>query len=216
MTEPASASTLVVSRHGETVWHAENRYAGSSDVDLTAVGLHQAELLARWAGRVRPDALYSSPVRRALETAAPAAGVLGIEAVVLHDLREVHFGIAEGRTFGEIRDSEPDVAERFTDDPVDGHFPDAEPPAAAAARGRAVLHRIAGAHPGGTVLVVAHNTFFRLTLCSLLGIPLARYRKVMPRLDTGTLTSLSITADPESGAALLSFNVPLEAALVRS
>jgi probable phosphoglycerate mutase len=212
----AAHATIVVARHGQTVWHAENRYAGSSDVDLTPAGVQQAELLAEWAGQVRPDALYSSPIRRALETAAPVARVLGIQPTVLDDLREVHFGIAEGRTIGEIGDSEPDVAHRFIMDPVGGQFPDAEPPAEAAARGRSALHRIAAIHPDGMVLVVAHNTFFRLTLCSLLGIPLRRYRRVMPQLNTGTLTTLSVSADPDSGAALLSFNVPLEAALVRS
>lgn len=215
MTSPAP-TTIVVSRHGETVWHAENRYAGSSDVDLTPGGKQQAELLSRWAQQARPDALYSSPIRRALETAAPVAAALSMAVVVVDDLREVHFGIAEGRTIGEIRSSRPDIADRFTEDPVAGQFPEAEPPAAAAARGRAALHRIAAHHPGQTVLVVAHNTFFRLTLCSLLGIPLDRYRRVMPRLNTGTLTTLALTGDPAAGAALLSFNVPLEAALVRS
>ncbi|WP_029136620.1 histidine phosphatase family protein [Nakamurella lactea] len=207
MTAP---TTVIVSRHGQTVWHAENRYAGSSDVDLTPTGRRQAEQLAEWAGRVEPQALYVSPIRRARETAAPVAAALGIEPIVLDDLREVHFGVMEGRTMAEMRSAAPDLVARFVDDPVGGHFPEAEPPTAAAERGRAVFHRIAAAQPGATVLVVAHNTFFRLTLCALLGIPLGSYRRVLPRLDNGTLTTLSLTGDPDSGAALLSFNVPLD------
>lgn len=212
MTAPLPA-TLVLSRHGQTVWHAENRYAGSSDVDLTPVGRQQAQLLADWAAQARPDALYSSPISRALQTAAPVAAVLGIEPVVVDDLREIHFGVAEGRTMAEIRSTAPDVAARFAADPVAGAFPDGEPPAAAAARGRAALHWIAAAHPGRTVLVVAHNTLVRLTLCSLLGIPLPHYRRVLPRLDNATLTTVSMTGEPGDGAALLSFNVPLSSSL---
>ncbi|MTD17458.1 histidine phosphatase family protein [Nakamurella sp. YIM 132087] len=200
------STELILSRHGRTVWHAENRYAGSSDVDLDDVGRRQAEQLATWAAAHRPDAFYCSPVRRARETAAPVAAALGAEPVVVDDLREVHFGVAEGLTIGEIREQLPDVARAFESDPVAGAFPEAEPTAGAAARAVAALQGIVAAHPDGRVLVVAHNTLFRLALCSLLGIPLADYRIVLPRLDNGTLTRLRFTG---GRAALLSFNVPL-------
>lgn len=206
MTAP---TTVIVSRHGETVWHAENRYAGSSDIDLTELGRRQAELLADWAVRARPEAIYVSSMRRARDTAAPAAAALDLQPTVLDELREVHFGVMEGRTRDEMRAAAPQVLQRFLDDPVGGSFPEAEPPPAAATRGRAAFHTIAAAHPGQTVLVVAHNTFFRITLCSLLGIPLSDYRRRLPRLDNGTLTTLSVTGDPAAGAGLLAYNVPL-------
>ncbi|MDN5805514.1 MAG: histidine phosphatase family protein [Microlunatus sp.] len=206
MTAP---TTVIVSRHGETVWHAENRYAGSSDIELTERGHRQAEMLAHWASRTRPDAIYVSSMRRARDTAAPPAAALGLQPTVLEELREVHFGVMEGRTRDEMRAAAPQVLQRFLDDPVGGAFPEAEPPAAAAARGRAAFHTIAAAHPGETVLVVAHNTFFRITLCALLGIPLSDYRRRLPRLDNGTLSTLTLTGDPEAGAGLLAYNVPL-------
>lgn len=205
---------LFLARHGQTVWHAENRYAGSSDVDMTPAGHQQAEVLARWARQVAPDALYSSPVRRALETAAPVAAAIGLEPIVVPDLREVHFGMAEGLTIGEIHTQQPEVAQLFEADPVAGRFPGAEHPEAAADRGAGALRRIAGDHPGGTVVVVAHNTLFRLCLCRLLGIPLSTYRHTLPRLDNGTITLIRLSGAPDTPAALLSFNVPVETALV--
>ena len=204
-------TTLYLSRHGQTVWHKENRYAGTSDIDLTPVGHQQAGSLADWAGRHRPDVLYSSPVRRARETAAPVAVALGLAPIIEDELAEVHFGIAEGRTIGEMRSTAPDVVAQFDADPVAGHFPDAEPPTVAAARGAAALHRIAGRHPGQRVLIVAHNTLIRLTLCQLLGIPLANYRAALPVLGNGTLTEIRLTGDPADLTALMSFNVPLAA-----
>lgn len=203
-------ATLVLSRHGQSVWHAENRYAGSSDIDLTAVGRQQAEALAEWAGAHRPDALYSSPVRRARESTAPVAAVTGMTATIDEDLREVHFGVAEGLTIGEMRSQFPDATARFESDPVGGSFPAAEPPDVAAARGAAALRRIAGAHPGQTVLVIAHSTLIRLVLCSLLSIPLRNYRQSLPSLDNGTLTRIRLGGDLDSPCALLSYNVPLE------
>ncbi len=203
-------ATIVLSRHGQTEWHAENRYAGSSEIDLTEVGIDQAEALARWAQAHRPDAFYSSPMRRALRTSVPVAAATGIQPVVENDLREVHFGIAEGLTIGELRVRHPDAAALFENDPIGGSFPEAEPPAAAADRGVSVLRKIAAAHPGETVLVIAHNTLIRLVLCALLEIPLANSRRSLPRLDNGTLTHVRLSGEPATPGALLSFNVPLE------
>ncbi|GAB3144834.1 hypothetical protein GCM10027258_34320 [Amycolatopsis stemonae] len=199
---------LLVTRHAQTVWHAENRYAGSSEVELTAEGLHQAEALADYARRVRPDAVHSSPQDRARRTARPAAEALGLTAQVHPDLREAHFGIAEGRTRDEVGVTDPDAVARFLRDPVAGAFPGAEPPADVAARGAGALPAIMPAADGTTVLVVAHNTLLRLTFCALLGIPLPTYRTVLPRLDNVAVTELEIGG---GRTALLGLNLPVTA-----
>ncbi|MGW2515987.1 histidine phosphatase family protein, partial [Streptomyces sp. NPDC001617] len=88
-------------------------------------------------------------------------------------------------------------------------FPGAEDPAAAATRGAAALHRIAAAHDGGRVLVVAHNTLLRLVLCRLLSLPLAEYRRVFPQLRNAAVSEIRMD---EGVTALLSLNVPCEQA----
>jgi probable phosphoglycerate mutase len=198
--------TLLMTRHAETVWHAENRYAGVSDIDLTPNGKAQAQRLADWV-RTRPiDAVVCSPVRRARETAAPSAAAAGVEIEVDDDLREVGFGIAEGRTLAEL---DPDVVARFRADPVAHPFPGAEQPTLAAQRCAAALRRIGTRYGDAAVLVVAHNTLLRLGLCTLLGLPVARYRFVFPRLDNVAITEVEVPADPDLPAALLSLNVPV-------
>jgi probable phosphoglycerate mutase len=178
-------ATLLLARHGQTVWHEENRYAGVSDIALTDEGRRQAEALGSWA-KVHPvDAVWTSTVSRAIETAEPACRALGLVPRTEHDLREC----------------------AFRADPVAHPFPDAEDPRAAAARGSEALRRIAGAHEGERVLVVAHNTLLRLVLCELLGIPLADYRRVFPQLRNAAVSELRLAPGAER-AALISLNLP--------
>jgi probable phosphoglycerate mutase len=196
-------TTLFLVRHGETEWHAENRYAGVSDVALTAKGREQADRLGAWAAGSRLDAVWCSPLSRARATATPVAAVTGHALSVDNDLRELDFGLAEGRTLAEL---DPAAVAAFRADPVLGAFPGGEDPRSAAARGTAALRRITVRHPSGQVLVVAHSTLLRLVLCSLLEIPLSRYRAVFPVARNCTLTELRLDLH---SAALLSFNVPL-------
>jgi broad specificity phosphatase PhoE len=196
---------LLLVRHGETEWHTENRYAGVSDVQLTARGLRQAEALGEWAADRRPDAVVYSPLSRARLTAEPAARALGFTAHVVAGLREVDFGWGEGRTITEMRAERPDLVDAFRADAERGAFPGAEPVADAAKRAVTALRDIADAHPGGQVLVVAHNTLLRIALCEILGIQIGRYRLVFPRLDNAAVTEVDLGPD---GAALRALNVP--------
>ena len=205
----AGRTMLTLVRHGETVWHADNRYAGGgSDIDLTDLGRDQAATLASWALTQSFDAVVVSPVRRAVETARPAAAALGLEPEVVEALREVDFGVAEGRTVDELLSMDAGMVQRFRADPAAHPFPGAEVPATAASRAAAALREVAGRHVGGEVLVVAHNTLLRLALCALLDLPVGRYRQLFPRLDNAALTRISLPADPSAPAALLTLNAP--------
>jgi probable phosphoglycerate mutase len=205
------AVTLLLTRHGETEWHAENRYAGRSDVALTERGHTQATALAAWITTLpadrRPVTVVSSPQSRARHTAAPSADALGVPVDVRADLRELDFGIAEGHTIGELREQHPELVRRFLLDPVAGAFPGGEDPEDAARRGVAALRDISGiaGHHEGPVLVVAHNTLLRVTLCALLGIPVRNYRTVLPRLDNTAITELTFDG---TSTALRALNVP--------
>ncbi len=200
-------TTLLLVRHGETVWHAENRYAGLTDVALTERGRAQAEALGRWAAAHPVDAVWTSRLSRATATADPACRALGLTARREPALRECDFGVVEGRTLAEFALTDPRRAEAFLADPVGHPFPEAEDPRTAAARGSAALRRIAAAHEGGRVLVVAHNTLLRLALCRLLSIPLEHYRRVFPRLLNTAVSEIRVEG---SSTALVSLNVPCE------
>ncbi|MFI7327423.1 histidine phosphatase family protein [Streptomyces rubiginosohelvolus] len=196
---------LLLVRHGETEWHAENRYAGITDVALTPRGVAQARDLGAWAVRGGVDVVACSPLSRARLTASPAAEALGLAVEVQEGLREVDFGWGEGRTIQEMADEDPEAVRRFRENADSGAFPGSEPVARAAARATASLRDLADGHQGERVLVVAHNTLLRIALCELLGLPLGRYRRIFPRLDNGAVTEIEIRG---TETALRSLNVP--------
>ncbi|QFY12315.1 histidine phosphatase family protein [Nonomuraea phyllanthi] len=199
---------LVLVRHGETVWHAENRYAGLSDVELTPRGHDQAALLAGWAVGAGLDGIWASTLGRARVTAAAAAGKAGLDLRTDARLRELDFGQGEGLTSAEMAARFPEARAAFESDPAAHPLPGGEDPREAAERFVAALHDIAAAHEG-RVLVVAHTTAIRLALCRLIGVPLGEYRRLFPRLDNCALTELRLREGRR--AALLQYNSPIGA-----
>ena len=198
---------LVLVRHGETVWHAENRYAGVSEVELSPGGLAQAARLATWASLSGLSGVWSSPLGRAVRTATPCSDLAGLRLQIDARLRELDFGEGEGLTSREMRQRFPAAFAAFSLDPVANHLPDGEDPVEAAARFVACLRDIAEIHPDGRVLMVAHNTVIRLALCQLLGAPLADYRRLYSGIGNCALTEIRMAG---RRAVLVRFNEPVE------
>ena len=198
-----------LSRHGQTVWHAENRYAGVSDVDLTPEGRAQAAGLARWAATQGLGSVYSSHLVRAVETAGIVAAAAGVPHHVDPDLRESDFGAGEGLTRAEMAERFPQDLAAFLAAPATHPLPGGEPGAAAADRFLAALQRLSGPEEA-PVLVVAHTTVLRLALCRLLEIPLDGYRTRFPEVGNATVTSVRLGSDGTlDSAGLLRFNTPV-------
>ena len=200
---------IVLVRHGETIWHAENRYAGCSDVPLSSRGLLQAAHLAAWARDAGLSAVWSSTLARAKCTAQPAADAASLPLRLDERLVELDFGRGEGLTEAEMEDRFPAERSAFVRDPILHHLPGGEDPKHAVERGIAALRDIISAAPGERSLVVAHNTLIRLVLCRLLNIPLSKYRIVFPQVATGTFAEVALASSPDGPTALLAFNAPL-------
>lgn len=164
---------VLLVRHGQSEWNADGRWQGQADPALTDLGRHQALHASRSLGVV--DAIVSSDLQRAAETAAIIAGELGVGPVVLDpDLRERHAGEWEGLTRPEIERAWPGYLD--PPPPIEGTPEAANPAARATEEGRprrrppgwepdedlviravAALVRIHELAPGGDVLVVTHG-----------------------------------------------------------
>jgi probable phosphoglycerate mutase len=146
-------------RHGETDDNVAERVAGWRDSLLTDRGRVQAERVATFvAGRYRPVALYASSARRAAETAAQLARRLALPVRHDPDLREMHFGDAEGLLIHELRERFPEVLARAANDEDDEvGWPNGETRTAFYRRARRSLDSIVAAHLGETVAVVTHG-----------------------------------------------------------
>lgn len=200
-------SLVYLARHGQTEWHAENRYAGVSDVALTAEGRAQAHRLGAWAAHTALSAVVSSDLTRAVETAAIVAATAGLSHRVDPSLRESDFGSGEGLTRAQMRERFPDALDAFLAAPASTPLPGGETGEHASSRFLTGLrHAIEDEHP--PVLVVAHTTVMRLSLCRLLGIPLDEYRRVFPDLGNATITAVSLASAGEPTGALLRYNAP--------
>lgn len=196
-------TALILVRHGETPWHAENRYTGVSDIGLTETGAAQARRLADWVAGRPVSSVVSSPLRRAYETAVPAAHALGLDVAVDNRLSEVDFGEGEGLTRAEMALRFPEALAAFRATPGHHALPGGERGVDAVARAWPAIEGLGSGARGETVLLVAHATLLRLLLCRMLGLPLDDYRRRFPVLRNCATTTVEFGAD---GVALLSLN----------
>ncbi len=170
-------TTLILVRHGETDWNAQHRWQGHSDMPLNGVGRKQAGLLASELERV--DAVYSSDLARARETAEILAQRIGLEVHLDPRLRERGFGAWEGLTTQEIESSFPDEQKRWRAG-IGAGAPDAEPFGAFAARVRSFVEEVGRQHVDEEVLVVAHGGTIRVVHALATGLDYVRDHRSIP------------------------------------
>ena len=144
-------------RHGETAWNVENRIQGQLDIALNDLGRWQAQRLAAALAGETVDAIYTSDLRRTVDTAAPTARDGQIAAVADAGLRERGFGVFEGLTFTEIEQRWPEQSARWRRRDAEFGAEGGETLSAFHARSVATTARLAAAHPGQTIMIVTHG-----------------------------------------------------------
>lgn len=154
MQEP---TRIVAIRHGQTAWNVDTRIQGQLDIGLNATGRWQAQRLARALADERLDAVYSSDLDRARDTARALADGAGLAVRTTEALRERGFGIFEGLTFQEIEQRFPDQAQRWRQRDASFGPEGGETLAAFVARAVSSVAAIAARHRGGQIAVVTHG-----------------------------------------------------------
>ena len=151
------ATRILAIRHGETAWNVEHRIQGQLDVPLNEMGRWQVHRLALAVADENIDAIYSSDLLRAMETAQAVSRGCGDAIVTDVGLRERGFGSFEGKSYAEINAGFPEMAERWRKrDPTFG-APGGETLNDFYARSIAAVSRLAAQHPGQTIAVVSHG-----------------------------------------------------------
>jgi broad specificity phosphatase PhoE/ribonuclease HI len=187
---------LMLLRHGQTELSVDRRYSGRGNPALTELGRRQADAAAAYLGaRGGIDAVVTSPLQRAYDTAAAAAKALGLDVTIDDDLIETDFGAWEGLTFGEASASDPALHGRWLADtsvpPPGGESFDQVHDRIRRARGRIISE-----YGGATVLVVSHVTPIK----TMLRMALDAGPSILYRLHLD-LASLSIAEFYPDGAA---------------
>ncbi len=194
-------SRLLLVRHGTTEFNSTRRFAGYSDVEMSADGYRQVERLRDRLANEKIDAIYSSDLKRALATAEAIASGREVDIVTCPELREANYGSCEGLTFQEIGHLCPEVAELITNFSLRLKFPGGESFEGFIARTVTFLDKLKKHAPSEVILIVSHSGPLRVLVCHLLGVDQSCWRQI--RCDNA---SLSIVETYPRGAIISLLN----------
>jgi broad specificity phosphatase PhoE len=183
-------TVLYVVRHGQSDWNAANRFQGHVDRPLTDLGREQADALARELAEKALQGIYSSPLRRALDTATAVAAGRELEVVADDGLREVDVGSWAGLTRAEVEERYPGEFRRWVEG-GDG-WEDGETYEQMSARVLACVVRIADLHEGGEVLVVSHGGPIRALQAAAAGMTVHELRRASPVEPNARLSRVAV------------------------
>lgn len=174
-------TTLVLIRHGQTVWNVEGRWQGQADPPLDERGREQAYRVAKFHHRFGFAALYSSDLRRAMETAQIIGQEMGLAVVAEPRLREINLGKWQGMLSADLQAQYPDEFRRWHEEPLSAQPPDGETIFALSARVLQAINEIIARYPKRRVGVVSHELPIAIALCRSAGLELDHLRSMIPQ-----------------------------------
>lgn len=195
-------------RHGATAANLETPYrlqGRGSDRPLDDIGRAQAEAAGRALAGMNLDAVYSSPLLRAMQTARAVGLPHGLAPVPVPQLIEGDVGRWEGLTWDEAAARDPDIHARFMADPGMVPYPDGESFYEVGLRATAAIAELIASHRGGRIAVVGHNILNRAYLAPLLGLPIEKARGIR-QANAGINV---IEVEPEGRSVLITLNSAL-------
>jgi broad specificity phosphatase PhoE len=169
-------TTILLARHAESDWNVENRFQGHVDRPLTPLGREQAERLADDLADAPLEAVYTSPLRRARETAEVVALRHGLDPITVADLREIDVGGWAGLSRAEVESRFPDAFRAWVGGGEGWENGESYPQMAA--RVLAAVQRIATEHPDGRILVVSHGGPIRAVHAAAAEMDVHAYRRL--------------------------------------
>ena len=149
-------------RHGETPWNVERRVQGWEDIPLNGTGVGQAQALGRHLAHLRTagtefDAIYSSDLKRAHQTATIVSESLGMEPRLEPGVRERNYGVLQGLDFTSMHEHQPEAAAIWRSREPEATLPGGESLGAFHRRVVGAVDALASRHPGERIVVVSHG-----------------------------------------------------------
>jgi alpha-ribazole phosphatase len=182
---------LYLIRHGETEWNNTMKFQGSTDIPLSENGRRQSERLGKRLASLKLDAVYTSDLLRAYETATIINSHHNVPLEIVPGLREINFGAWEGLTIAEIKKLFADEITQWWKNPFSIRLPGGETYFELVERSVKAAKNIVARHNDGQVLLVSHGGPIKSIVCSILGIDLSSYWKL--GLHNGSLSIIEFT-----------------------
>jgi broad specificity phosphatase PhoE len=194
---------LILVRHGETDWNRQLRMQGQSDIELNELGRRQVEALALALKEENIEAIYASPLRRALETAEAINRFHGVPIEVEEGLIEIDMGDIDEMTPEEVRVNYSSFWKQWVKADLNSlRFPQGESFVELQERTWAAIEGINRRHSSGTVAVVSHYIAIVNIICRALGLSLPQFRRLSPL----GAAAISILDFEKKGITLSLFN----------
>ncbi|HIC97339.1 MAG TPA: histidine phosphatase family protein [Aquificaceae bacterium] len=166
---------LVIIRHAESRWNPLGRYQGLMDPELSERGERQAQALAHALKGEEITRIYTSPLKRAYQTAKAVASELGVPIYREDRIIEIDHGKWSGMLVDEVKEKFPEEFEVWLKEPHRAEFEGGESLRDVHARVSDFLETLKEKHEGETVAVVSHTVPIRCMYCALLGVDLSRF-----------------------------------------
>ena len=163
-------TSIYLVRHGQTAWNKEEVFRGRTDIPLNETGLKEAAMAADYFRPLQLDAIYSSPLARAWQTAQEIAKHHTLQVQPLSGLIDMSFGSWEGRPLKEVRENDRERYRLWAEEPHRVEFPGGETLEQVRARAMAALESTIEKHPEKTVVLVSHRVINKVLLCAVLGL----------------------------------------------
>jgi broad specificity phosphatase PhoE len=176
---------LILARHGETAWNVEKIYRGRMDVNLDEMGIKQAELLGKYLSNWKLEAIYSSPVKRALDTANIVARYQKIGVHVAEGLIDFDYGKWQSLPEQEVQRLYPALLSEWHNNPNKVKMPGGESLEDVRERAIEVVNEVISKYQGNVVLV-SHRVVIKVLICSLLGLDNSHFWNISQ--DVGGIT----------------------------
>jgi alpha-ribazole phosphatase len=163
---------LFLVRHGQTLWNQNARYQGHTNTPLNDTGITQARLLAMRLATEPLQAVYSSDLKRAVDTARIIAEPHGLVMQTMPQLREINFGEWEGLTYQETKTYFGDISDRWHASPGSVRIPGGETFQELRERAYDAVIDLVNGQDQSSIAVVTHGATIRAIICALLSIDL--------------------------------------------
>jgi len=160
---------IILARHGQTEWNVGEVFRGRIDIELDETGEEQAELLAEYLSGRKIDAVYSSPLKRALKTAEAIANRHQLEVEIAPGLIDFNFGKWQGLPHQEVKDNYQELYVEWITNPHQTKMPDGESLNHVRERAIGVIDEVIAGYEG-TVILVSHRVVNKVLICALLGL----------------------------------------------
>ena len=179
---------IILARHGETEWNVEEIFRGRIDVELNETGRKQAKLLAEYLSSSKIEAVYSSPLKRALKTAETIASYHKLEVIITPGLIDLDFGKWQGLPNHEVKDKYKALYTEWISRPEKVKFPAGESLNDGRKRAISVVDEVIAKYEG-TVILVSHRVVNKVLICALLGLDNSHFWNI--RQDTCGITTFT-------------------------